>query len=311
MTPPQRPDVPRSLVDLYLLRTFVAVVQEGHLTRAAERIHVSQPTASAHVKSLEEAFGVELFTRRNGGFEVTHAGEALYHKAIALLDHALEFRSMATSLGNEIGGNLTIGSNADPLISRIGEIVAALHTRHSMLSLKVELRATASILQGLRNGELDAGFFLGAATGGSLEALTLKSLTYRVVGPVAWSAMLADGALKTLAGLPWIVTPPGSSHHDMMCALFQGSGLAPRSVAEVNNYLLVRSLVSNGVGISLMREDHALAAQREGEVCVSPTPVPGTNLMFAMPKARRREPALAALAASVRQVWRPPGSGGT
>ena len=65
------------LIDLVQRRTFVAVAEEQHLTRAAERLHMSQSAASAHVRAIEERLGTQLFVRTNRSLELTHAGQLL------------------------------------------------------------------------------------------------------------------------------------------------------------------------------------------------------------------------------------------
>lgn len=290
-------------MDLHQLRTFVAVAQERHLTRAAERLNISQPTASAHIRSLEESLQVALFVRKSNGVEMTRAGELLLHKAEELLDRALEFRSIARSLADAIPGSLTIGSNADPVTSRLGQLVHALGERYPLLALAIELRSTAAILRGLRGGELDAGFFLGRRPEESLECIHLAKLTYRVAGPAAWRAAIEAADLRALALMPWILTPAGNSHADMLLTLFHGCGLTPRRAVEANNDLVIRTMVASGVGLSLVRSDHAEKGARAGTMSLSPIAIAGTELLFAFRKARREEPAIQALVAELKGVW--------
>jgi DNA-binding transcriptional LysR family regulator len=290
-------------MDLHQLRTFVAVAQERHLTRAAERLHLSQPTASAHIRALEQSLELSLFVRRSNGLELTRAGELLLHRAEALLDDAMEFRSLARSLGGSIAARLTIGSNADPVTSRVGRLVHLLQERHPLLELAIELRSTAAILRGLRAGELDAGFFLGRQPEDSLDCTRLGTLTYRVAGPRAWKDQIEQADLRALALMPWILTPPGNSHADMLLSLFHGCGLAPRLAVEASNDLVIRTLVADGVGLALVRADHAMQGERDGTMSLSPIARAQTDLLFAFRRGRREEPAIAAMVEAVGAVW--------
>src|SRR4051812_14621161 len=130
------------LIDLVQLRTFVAVAEEQHLTRAAERLHVSQSAASAHVRAVEEALGTELFIRTNRNLELTHAGRLLLVRAKQLLNDAAQFTSFAREIQGQAQGNLVIGSSSDPTASRIGAIVSLLRQQHPLVS--VDLRALPS-----------------------------------------------------------------------------------------------------------------------------------------------------------------------
>ena len=84
-------------MDLTQLRTFVAVAQEGHLTRAAERLHISQPAASTHVRALEAYLQVQLFARTNRGLELTAAGRRLADSAERVLSSAVGSRASRAS----------------------------------------------------------------------------------------------------------------------------------------------------------------------------------------------------------------------
>jgi len=292
-------------MDLHQLRTFVAIAQEGHLTRAAERLHISQPTASAHIRTLEETLQVTLFARRSSGVEITRAGELLLRKAEAMLDSAMEFRSLARALSDQVSGAVVVGSNADPGISRVGPLAGLVSRCHPLIDLSIELRATAGILRGIRGGELDCGFFLGHQPEKGLACRHLVALTYRVAGPVAWHDAIQAADLRALAHMPWILAPEGNAQADMLAALFHGSGLMPIRAAQANNDLVIRSMIAEGVGLSLVRADHADEGERAGTMSISPIAVAGSNLLFAYRQARAEEPVIQAVLAAVDKIWGP------
>lgn len=290
-------------VDLHQLRTFVAVAQECHLTRAAERLHISQPTASGHIRALEESLQVTLFIRRSHGLELTRAGEQLWHKAQEVLDSALELRSLARSMAEAVSAKIVIGSNADPVTSRIGALTRTLRQEHPLIDIVIELRSTAAILGGLRSGELDAGFFLGRKPEDSLECLHLADMSFRIAGPAAWRDAIVSADLRALARMPWILAPAGNAHMDMLDSLFQGIGLAYTRAVEANNDLLIRTMIADGVGLALVRADHAEKGERDGTMAIAPHAVAHTELLFAYRKARRDEPAVRVLVRQLQQVW--------
>src|SRR5690349_15271632 len=115
---------PSMLVDLVQLRTFVAVAEEQHLTRAAERLHISQSAASAHVRSIEDSLDTQLFVRTNRSLELTRAGQIMLRRARTLLNGAAEFTSFAREIRGKVEGNLVVGASSEPSASRIGEVVA-------------------------------------------------------------------------------------------------------------------------------------------------------------------------------------------
>src|SRR5256885_9169158 len=149
------------LIDLVQLRTFVAVAEEKHLTRAAERLHISQSAASAHVRAVEESLDTQLFVRTNRSLEPTRACELLLAKAKTLLNEAALFTSFARELRGKIEGHLVVASSSEPASSRIGEIVGAVRARHPLISVDLRARPSAGTRQGLKTGEIDVGLLLG------------------------------------------------------------------------------------------------------------------------------------------------------
>ena len=91
------------MIDLVQLRTFVAVAEEQHLTRAAERIHISLSSASAHIRGVEDALGTQLFVRTKRSLVLTRAGELLFKRAKALLNEAALLQSFSMELRGQIG----------------------------------------------------------------------------------------------------------------------------------------------------------------------------------------------------------------
>jgi DNA-binding transcriptional LysR family regulator len=290
-------------MDLTQLRTFVAVAQEGRLTRAAERLHISQPAASSHVRALEDEFKVQLFARTNRGLELTHAGRQLAERAERVLGSAAELSSLARDFQGGLAGRLYLGSNADPILNRIGPLVALLRERHQMLELSVEVRSSLATKQGVQAGELDGGFLLGSGFDKGLEGLVLASLEYRIAGSHRWAEPVKSGDWNSLAALPWIVTALGTSNEEMRNQLFRQRGLEIDAAVEVNNDLLVRAFITEGIGVGLVRRDLAEEGERRGLFVLSSLAICTTSLLFVYSKERAKDPIIRALVDGVRAVW--------
>lgn len=290
-------------MDLTPLRTFVTVGDEGHLTRAAERLHISQPAASGHIRALERNLDVVLFDRTNRGLELTTTGQLLMSKARKLLAEAQAFTAAARALSGHAGGVLTVGSNSDPALSRIASVVEDMQTRHPTIQLLIRSRSSASALQSVRSGELDAAFLLGPGFDESLSSLLLQQVHFRVAGPYAWREQLERADRESLAQLPWITAPAGNSYSRMMQTLLVDKGLQVNSAVEADNATMILALISAGVGISLVREDFARKAQRARQMAVWPFERVSTQLMFVFARNREEDPLILAFLDSIRRVW--------
>ena len=111
-------------MELYQLRSFAAVAELGHLTRAADRLHISQPALSAQIKALEDELGVPLFERLSSGMELTAAGRRLLPEAHKVVAAAQVLRSHASAFKGEVAGRVRVGTVSDPEFIRIADLLA-------------------------------------------------------------------------------------------------------------------------------------------------------------------------------------------
>lgn len=291
-------------LDLVQLRTFVAVAEEQHLTRAAERIHISQSAASAHVRAVEELLRTQLFVRTNKGLELTQAGQLLFHKAKALLNEATHFTSYARELHGEVEGQLVVSSGGDPFSSRIGHIVAELIAQHPLIHINLHSRPSLGTRQGLKTGELDVGVLLDKPTDASFHYYEISKVHFRIAGPIAWKEKIASADFAALARLPWI-TPDNNSmaYSAIQARLFTEKGLELNSVAHFDNALLARAMSQAGVGMMLMREDQALQCEAEGVLAISPLVRLEYQMFLVHLATRRNDPLIKAFIAAGKKVW--------
>lgn len=292
------------MIDLVQLRTFVAVAEEQHLTRAAERLHVSQSAASAHVRAIEESLDMQLFARTNRSLELTHSGQMLLRQAKTLLNGAAEFTSFARGIRGKVEGNLIVGASSDPLSSRIGQVVAGLRERHPLITVDVCARASVGTRQALKTGEFDIGMLLGRPVDPELTYYQLTTIKFRVAGPVAWKEKIEGANWEALAELPWI-TPSGTNqtYAFMLDRLFGERGLELNSVVRFDNSALGRALVHAGVGMLLMREEYALQGVDAGELALSPIAKTECPQFIAHLTSRGNDPLIRAFIESTSETW--------
>jgi DNA-binding transcriptional LysR family regulator len=295
-------------IELYQLRGFATVAELGHLTRAAERLHVSQPALSAQIRALEEALGVTLFERGSGGMTLTAAGRQMLPAAREIVAKAAALRGLAQSIEGDVAGRVRVGTLADPDTLRLGAVLNGARDRYPLLEIELHHEVSGEAFAKVRDGELDAAWYYGPLSHPDIQALRLRTLTYRVAAPAAWGERVREADEAAIAALPWIMTPPISTHHALATHFFAARGLAPTTVVEADNELVIRSLVVAGVGVALVREDLALEAAAEGGLCLWDDVRIETDLQFLWPAARGAEPPLAALIRLVRDGWSPEAS---
>lgn len=290
-------------MELYLLRTFVTVAEQGHLTKAATLLHVSQPAVSGQVKALEEALGLRLFERSPTGVRLTKAGEALLPRARSAVAAAAEFTTSAKKLAGHLTGKARVGTILDPGVIRLGSFASTLLEHYPWLDVELAHGISTWAMECVSNGALDAAFFMGDGLHSNVRALPLAELSYRVVAPAAWRTQIESAGWSAIAALPWIRPPRHSPHQRMQQNLFEPRKLNPVTVVEADQESSISALVKAGVGLGLMRDDLALAAERAGEVSVWGGGSASTTLSFVYARDREDDGVIEALLAAIGAVW--------
>lgn len=291
-------------MELYQLRTFAAVAEEGHLTRAAERLHLSQPAVSGHIKALEQELDVRLFERAATGMVLTEAGSQLLAHSLKVLSAADGVKRAAQQLHAEVAGLLHVGTVADPVDNRLGDVLAATVRRHPLMRLELHHSITGAALESVRDGELDATFYFGEQPAPPLAALPLRALVYRIAAPAAWAERVQSADWDAIARMPWIRTPSLSTHTRLVTQLFAEHGMEPPSPAVLaDDESVITNLVVSGLGVALVRDEVARARAELGELVIWPGAKLPTTLWFVCLAQRMQEPPLAALLQLVRETW--------
>ena len=290
-------------MELYQLRSFAAVAELGHLTRAAEKLHVSQPALSAQIKALEDELGVALFDRTPTGMALTAAGQRLLPEATKVVSAAGALTSHAKAFAGGTTGRARVGTLADPQFLRLGDFLAQALDRYPLVEIELHHEVSGAAFAKVRDGELDASFYYGGLANPGVESIALRSVAYRVVAPVAWRDRVENASWDEIAALPWIMTPAISTHSALANQMFEAHGVSPAKRIEADHEAVIRSLVLAGVGVALMREDLALEAAGANEVCLWTEARAETSLQFIYLRERKHDPVVHALADVVREVW--------
>jgi DNA-binding transcriptional LysR family regulator len=292
-----------AIMELHQLRTFVTVAEEGHLTRAAERMFVSQPAVSSHIKALEAELGVTLFDRTPRGMRLTRDGERLLGRARRIVEDADLFLGEARGLCGKLSGQLAFGINTDSTFLRVGEISARMRRDYPGISLSLVNSNSWDIVRDVRRGVMDAGFAYGEIPGEGVAADVLAEVPFRVVGPAAWAERIAGADWAGLAAMPWVWMADNCPFLDVLGRQFSGLGCKPRICVEADHEDILRALVVAGEGLTLLREDEAMAGLERGQLAVWPAPPLGLRLSLVWREARREEPVLHVLREVVASAW--------
>lgn len=298
-------------MNIQTLSAFVAVAKEGSLTRAAQKLHITQPAVGLHIRNLHEQTGLRLLKRTARGMQLTANGSALLPLAEKVLQSQSQFRAAAHRLSKEIRGRLRIGTILDPEFLRLGTLLNELLGYTQSLEIALAHGMSGEVLQRVRSGELDAGFYLCTPDDDLVESSSLlcKILThfsYKVVAPASWDAQVRGKGWHQLASLPWLATPPASAHHRLLAQVFgPGSltGLNANYAALVDQEASMLDLVKSGVGLSLVRDHIALREAQVHGLAIADQVELDCALSFVCRREHMDDPPVAAVLMALEGVW--------
>jgi len=241
-------------LELRHLRYFVAVAEELHFGRAAERLHLSQPPLSQQIRRLEEILGYPLFARTSRSVKLTSAGEILLERARRTLRNVQRDVSEIRSVGEGEVGSLNVGFVGSAMLTTLPEIFRKYREAYPRVHLRLYESFTSEVVKGLENGTLDAGILRDSDVLDTLHVTPLFSEPYVAVLPAthqcAKQKSISPGMLRDE---PFVYYPrsAGARAFEKPLTLFEEHGFRPHIVQEASHWLSILRLVGAGLGVSV------------------------------------------------------------
>lgn len=242
-------------MELRQLRYFVAIAEEGGFSRAAQRLHVSQPPLSTQIKSLEEEIGAQLLARTNRGVSLTAAGQVFYDEVrdvLARLDNA---RSKTLQADRGDVGLLNVGFVSIADYSILPPALKSFRAQFPLVEVQLHELTTDAQIRELRAARLDLGLALAPVEEPDLDFKSILREELVLAAPADHPCAKGDAIdLRTLAKASFIVPPrdiaPGL--YDLTISRCRAAGFAPRIVQNARQMQTVIGLVSSGMGVALV-----------------------------------------------------------
>lgn len=241
-------------IELRHLRYFVAVAEELHFGRAAQRLHIAQPPLSQQIRKLEEAIGHPLLLRTSRNVRLTAAGEELLKRAQQTLRKVAEDIHSTRRIARGEVGTLTVGFITTAMLTELPRMLSAYRRRFPEVELRLREFYTSGLLRALRDGTADIGFTRDAGTEEDLHTEVLLSEPYIAVvptrHPLASKASIRVADLRTE---PFVLFSPdvGQNAWDKVMRLCDQGGFRPKVVQEAPHWLTIFRLVGAGLGVTI------------------------------------------------------------
>lgn len=245
------------MFEISQIRCFVAVAEELHFSRAAERLNMTQPPLSRQIRLLEHHVGTQLLERTSRAVRLTAAGKAFFPEATRILRLAEEAAATARRIAKGEKGSLAIGFTAASGYGLLPEIVRRLRERTPGISLTLKELVSSAQLEALDGGQLDLGLLRPHAEHGKLETFPLRREALLLAVPEREAAKWPDEpALDCLRDKPFLMYSPYEARYfnQLLDQCFERARVRPEIVEYVSQIHTMLALVSSGIGAALIPE---------------------------------------------------------
>lgn len=233
------------------LKIFITVYQKESITKAADELHMTQPTVTRAIQELEEHYSRQLFERIHRRLYVTEAGKRLYHQAVHIVSSIEHLETDMT--GWDEAGVVRIGAGTTLGCILLPHVLSEFQERHPRLTIRSIVTDKTRLQEMLMHNELDFALIEGAPDHPSLEKISLGKDRMVLVLPKDHPLSTKNEiTIKDLAGQPVIVSEVGSASRNFLEHLFSIHGMTLTPVMESGSMPAILQAVHAGIGISLI-----------------------------------------------------------
>jgi DNA-binding transcriptional LysR family regulator len=243
-------------MDVRQLRYVVAVARTMHFTHAADQLGVAQPALSQAVALLERQLGVALFERSSRRVQLTAAGKLFVDRAEQILTQLDALQKNMLAHAQLLLGKISVGTMVFFFLgqTRLSDAVAEFTHLHPGIELAIDNNTVDQNLDAVRTGKLDLAL-LNVVEGAKYEDLKFDVLDHdEIAVALPLGHHLSERSkieFSELKDESFVTYKPGSTMHEVMSALSRVARFTPRVAVQTQNIILVRSLISAGVGVSI------------------------------------------------------------
>ena len=243
------------MFEISQLRCFVAVAEELHFARAAERLNMTQPPLSRQIALLEHHVGTMLVERTSRSVQLTAAGKSFLPEAIKILRVSEEASAMARKVAKGEQGSLSIGFTAVLGYGVLPELIRSLRKKIPGITLTLKELVTSEQLELLDSGEIDIGLMRPHAPHGELSTKNLPNESLLLAIPeqdeVNWHK---KPTLESLHEKSFLMYSPYEAKYfyQLLQTSFDARGIKPDVIEYIGQIHSMLSLVSSGIGVALV-----------------------------------------------------------
>ena len=230
------------MLDTDQLRSFLAIVDTGSFTRAADRVNKTQSAVSMHMRRLEERLARPLFVKHGRGTRLSPDGERLVDHARLMLQ--VEAAALADLAAEGLTGRVTLGIPDDYAELFLGDIVGRFTLRHPGVELTVLCHPSVGVAERVHDGEVDVGIVTVSDDFPVTEVLREE--------PLVWVAGLRAGPIELQRPLPLALSTPSCAWRQYAIAALETARIATRLFMTSTHYSAIAPVVRAGQAVTVL-----------------------------------------------------------
>ena len=242
-------------MDIRQLYYFREIVNQSSISKAAETLHIAQPPLSQLLKKLETELGTTLIHRYRKKWELTETGETLYHYAEQMIMQMQDVKQRIQEVEQGIAGTVRIGVSSS-CSNLLIDYISLYRKQYPNVKINIINGNSDELLKRLEQREIDLAFLLRLNNSERYEIKALKKQPYVVIVPARWATSFSDShvTFKQISKFPFIMLGAieGHSFHADIRRAFEEHQIEPNIIIECKDISMVASLVSKGLGVSII-----------------------------------------------------------
>ncbi|MFD0694763.1 LysR family transcriptional regulator [Paenibacillus sp. GCM10027628] len=292
-------------MELRQLQYAIQIAVERNFSRAAEKLHIAQPSLSQQLSKLEKEIGVLLFQRSTNSVELTHAGSLFVEKSQKILDMVEQLKKEMEDISQMKKGRLVVGSMPITGSTILPFVVPAFQAAYPDIEISLVEETSANLETLTSNGQTDISLLSLPLREDSLvyETLLEEEIVLAVPPQHALAASKEPIRIEQLEGEAFIALKKGQGFRKLTLDLCQQAGIAPNIVFESSNMETVQSLVAAGMGIAFV--PYLISRRSFSELAPVHLPLagrPARTLVIAYKKGRYISKAAEAFISTMKEV---------
>lgn len=243
-----------NIIDIKQLHYFLAIAEEGSITKAAERIHMAQPPLSKQLKMLEEELQVELFERNTRNLKITEAGKHLHYRAQQIIDLTETTVRELKDYDEGIYGTLTVGTISSAGDTLLPEKVLSFHKKYPNIRFHIKKNNTHEVLDLLKNGLIDVGIVRTPIDSEYYDSILFpeEPMVAATVGTPFWTDSQQAITIADLEGKPLLIL---NRYKETVVKACHNAGFEPHIIGKIDDTRTIMLWANKGMGVAIVQRD--------------------------------------------------------